>query len=322
MRATRGVLRAAAAVLLVLAGCGGGSSGGVYKGTTDPAEIGLADADLLTKAVATDYGFDLTSLAHFAKPGGGAAPMPARLLGLALVHRDARLLPKAADGARRSVKLNQDCPSGGTVTLEVPSLTAATGTFRETFHQCDLGGGFLLNGPVTDTVTTSTATKEIGTARLDLSVELGGEAFRFAGSTGYNLNSGTLRNHTTGDFEFWDAAGDLGFRIRDQDTTSGYANLTDWNDDCPLSDDYTMNVADSLFGAVDVATGSAVTYTGNKCTNPGPASGGPIVLTGARGGTIPLAPLSTSQVSFAVDLEGDAVPERTTTELWTDLGFD
>lgn len=328
MRTKRGSLRgmaavAGAALAVGLAGCGGGSSSssGVYKGTEAPAEVTLADADLLTFAVVSDFDFNLVSLAHFAKVGGAGVPVPADLRALALVHREVRRHAKAGDGARQSVKYNQTCPGGGYVSFEVPSLGAQIGTFKETFHQCNLGGGFRVDGPITDHVATVTATKEVGSAQLNLHVELGGDAFRFRGSTGYDLDSAALRNRTTGEFEYWDAANDFGFRLRDLDATARFAGALDWNDDCALTDDYTVTVFDSLFGMVEMATTSPVTYTDNQCTNPGPSSGGPIVLTGAGGGTVTVTPFSTTQASFAVDLEGDAVPERTTAELWADLGF-
>lgn len=328
MRTKRGFLRAVAVVagaalaVVDLAGCGGGSSSrGVYKGTEAPAEITVSGADLLTFAVVSDFGFNLVSLAHFAKVEAAGAPGPAGVPALALVHREVRRLAKAGDGARRSVKFQQTCPGGGHVSFEVPSLSAQIGTFKETFHQCNFGGGFVIDGPVTDHVATVTATREVGDARLNLHVVLGGDAFRFRGSTGYDLDSAALRNRTTGEFEYWDSANDFGFRLRDLDATVRFASAIDWNDDCALTEDYTVTVFESLFGMVEMATTNPVTYTGNQCTNPGPSSGGPIVLTGDGGGTITMTPFSTTQASFAVDVEGDAVPERTTTELWADLGF-
>jgi hypothetical protein len=330
MRTARTVLRGAAALLATTAlamapGCGGGggSSTPVYKGSEAPATISVADADSLTAAVMTASSFNFPALASFTKSGGAlpGSPDVAGVFNIERLHRAMLGLGKAGDGARQSVKVRQDCPGGGSLTVQAPSATATTGIFKETFSRCDLGDGFQINGGVTDDVATSTATTDIGTVQMSLSMTLSGAQFRFLADADYDMDSSTLVNHTIGDFEYWDVAGAVGMRIQDMDATQTFADATDWSDDCALTDAYAMTVYDSVFGAVDVATTGPVTYSVNKCTNPGPVSGGDIVLTGDAGGTITLTPLSTSQATLAVDVDGDSSPELSATALWTDLGF-
>jgi hypothetical protein len=329
MRTIRGALRGAAALLAMTAlaaapGCGGGGGSApvVYKGSEEPAAITTADADALTAAVVTAQEFNFPALSNFTKAGGPApAGLPAGFSPVQL-HRALHALGKAGDGARLAVKVSQGCPGGGTLTLEAPSAQATTGTFKETFSACDLGDGYVVNGTITDDVATSTATDDAGRVRMNLSMALADASFMFMADAHYDMNSGTLQNATTGAFEFWDVANDLGMRIQDMDATQTFANTTDWGQDCALTQDYTMTVFDAVFGSVDLATTSPVTYSGNRCTNPGPASGGPIVLTGKDGGTITLTPLSATQATLDVDVDGDAAPELTATANWADIGFD
>jgi len=326
-------LRGAAAylattVLAVVAGCGGGGGGAtvVYKGVETPAVVSVADADTLTASVVTAQEFNFPALASFAKPGSGATAsgVPAGF-DPARVHRAmgaaVGALGKAGDAARYSAKFTQACPSGGSAVFEVPDLLATTGIFKETFFQCDLGDGFLINGSVIDNVTVATATQDAGTVYMNLSMSFSGQAFQFSAQSTYDLNSATLVDHTTGDFEFWDSVNDVGMRIEDMDATDTYADVSDWDADCALTSDYTMTVYDAVFGMVQMATTTPVAFTVNACVNPGPSSGGPIVITGDGGGTITLTPLSTTQATFAVDVDGDTVAEATSTELWVDLGF-
>jgi hypothetical protein len=330
LRKSQGFLCRAAVFLAVavptvtaLAGCGGGGGGPtvVYKGTEDPAPITTTDADTLTASVVTAQEFNFPALASFTKVGGPAAGYLPGGFDPAALHRALGALAKAGDGARMSVKVNQDCPGGGSLTLEAPSSQATTGTFKETFFQCDLGDGFVINGSVTDDVSVSTSTHDVGRVRMNLGMTLSGAGFLFLADADYDMDSAALQDHTTGDFEYWDVAGDTGMRIQNMDATQTYANVTDWGDDCALTEDYTMTVSDAVFGMVDMATTTPVTYSVNKCTNPGPVSGGPIVLTGEGGGTITLTPLSTTQATVEVDVDGDATPELSATMLWTDLGF-
>jgi hypothetical protein len=315
----------AVAIPALLAGCGGGGGGSsvVYKGSEDPAPITSADATDLTAAVVTAQAFNFPALAAFTKAGADATTPEEVLAGLSpkRLHEAMMGLGKAGDGARLSVKITQPCPEGGSVTIEAPSDTATTGTFRQTFFQCDLGDGFLINGSLVDTVTAATATVDAGSLLMNLSMSLSGASFQFSANATYNLDSGALQDSSTGDYEFWDNVNDMGMRIQGMDITETFANVTDWGDDCALTSDYAMTVFASDFGGVDIATTSPVVFTTNQCINPGPSSGGPIVITGADGATITLTPLSTSQATVDVDEDGDTVTDATSTELWVDLGF-
>lgn len=248
------------------------------------------------------------------KPGG-------RTLSPGRLHRTLRGPAEAGDGARRSVKTDQDCPGGGHLTIEQPSLTDTVGRFRIIYVACDLGDGLKIDGSVSDVLATSTPTNEVGHVELNLAMASDAESFQFQAIADYSLNGVTLLDHTAGDFEFWDVNRDLGMRLRGMDLTARFADLDAWNDDCAFLDDYRMTVFDSFFGSVDLRTASPVGYADNECLNPGPASGGPIVVTGAGGGRITLTPFNASVATMQLDADGNGVPERTTAPTWGDLGF-
>ena len=328
MRHARGSLRgvalggAAILVTAVLAGCGGGGGGSavVYKGSETPATITAGNAQDLTTAVVTAEGLDFPAVASFTKPGGEASPMTGDLLHrFGFVHRQIQALGKSGDVARMSLKFTQPCPDGGSVTLEAPSLTAETGLFKGTYNQCDLGDGFLINGTVSETITISNTTAQVGSVHMSLSMSFGGASFRFAGDVTFDSDLVAFTDTTMGDYEYWDSVAAEGMRLADMTMTETFADAFNQDAGCPITRDYTMTVYDAVFGSVTMATTAPVVYTTDACINPNPSSGGPIVVTGLGDATVTLTPVSTTQVDFDVDTDGDTVPEISTTLNWTDL---
>lgn len=311
-----GAVGLAAGLVARLTGCGGGSSGGgssIYKGLETPAVISAGNAAALARDVGSAIHYPFPIVDYLLKPQGHFAP--------GRLHRTLRGLAKPGDGARQSVKVDQDCPGGGHRTNEMPSLTDTVGVFRVTYFGCDMGDGFKIDGSVADVLATSTGTNEVGHVQMNLAVASDTESFQFQAAADYSLNGATLRDHTAGDFAFWDVNRDLGARLRGVDLTAGFADVDAWNGDCAAFDDYRMTVFDSFFGSVDVRTASPVQYAGSECLNPGPSSGGPIVLTGAGGGTISLAPFTATLATVALDADGDGTPELVAQPAWADLGF-
>lgn len=316
-------LAVAVPTVVALAGCGGGGGGAapvVYKGLEDPAAITAANAQPVAGAVVTAKALDFPAVASFTKSGAAGPAAPRGLIDrFGLVHRRARQLGKTGEVVRGAVSVNTDCPDGGSVTLTAPSLSATTGVFLGTYYQCDLGDGFVINGTVRDTVTESTATRDAGNVVMNLSMSFGGLSYLFVTDVVYDFDGGALRDVTTGRLEYWDVAADEGIRIEDMDVTETYADVTDWGNDCVLTEDYTMTVYDAAYGSVALATTTPLIYTVSACVNPYPSSGGPLVLTGDAGATVTLTPVSTTQVDFEVDEDGDTVPEVSTTLNWADL---
>lgn len=326
MRHARGSLRGVAtgvaamlaAAMLAACGGGGGGSAAVYKGSETPATISAGNAQALTTAMVTAEGLNFPALSGLTKAGADAPPAPGDLLRrFGFVDRQVRALGKS--GARMVVKLTQPCPDGGSVTLSAPSLSATTGTFTATYSQCDLGSGFLVNGTASETITTSTTSAQVGGVVMHLSMAFGGQSFRFAADVAFDTDLVGFTNLTTGDYEYWDDAAAEGMRLENMTLTETYADGTDQDIDCPLTRDYAMTVYDAVYGSVTMATTAPVAFTTNECINPDPSSGGPIVISGLGGATITLTPVSTTQVDFAVDVNGDTVPEVSATLNWTDV---
>lgn len=327
-----GRLGVACGAALLAAACGGGGGGGggggdlgVYTGTTTAVPITAATGTATATTALNEANLNTPVLAILTKPGGGAVTLGDLLRRMSRHGHRAGSVGAGKADARLATKQTFTCDATGTYTEEDGTNASGVGPFKTTFTDCDFGDGVVINGTDTDNVALASVTGAgemyRGHEAIQTTMQFAGDDYKFRGEIDYDEDGVALKDRHTGTLELWNQTAADGFRLQNVDLTETFADQAAWNDFCVNTSDWTGRVFDGATGFVDAATTTPLAWTTDDCDNPGPSSGGPIVLSGDADGEVVVTPLSDTQASVATDEDGDGTPEGTSTEVWSALGY-
>jgi len=324
------------AASLVLSSCGGGGGGGstAYNGPTTPATLTVANHQSFFNTV--------WNASQVAEEGGFHKPTPTAQAGMfsqlkQLINDAASPAPilgkitesvtnTGALGGSRTVIFNilDQVDGTGALVLDNNGNPIGVGTILATFNAYNntgvtFNGEMLVNVSAYDLVNKHLTTGSASFTNLSAD----------SASGGYQI-SGTVDSSMLPNFNGLFIIESLMFNLdgRDQSTGTNFrmqelSLFAIYDATAPqcrtqLALGGTMMVAP--FGAVTINTTTNLLYGPTSCDTAHPTSGGPLVLTGANGAngpaTITMTPVDATNLTLAVDVDGDGTPEQSANQPW------